>query len=85
MSRSNVAGALQSLKGVTVNCHNPCLFENSPTRSLLGLQAYLGYTFSVGFLNPEDGTDWSCRNVGEKLPMFAVEQRSSRVQGPLHF
>jgi hypothetical protein len=72
MNRSNVAAALQSPKSMTVNFHSPCTFENFPTRSVLGLQAYLGYKLSFGFLNPEDGTDRFRRNFGKKLPMFAA-------------
>jgi hypothetical protein len=72
ISRSNVAGALQSQKGMNVNFYSPFPFENAPKRSLLGIQAYLGYKLSFGFLNPEDGTDRFYRNVGNKLPIFAA-------------
>jgi len=71
-SRSNVAGALHSPKGMTLNCHSPRPFENAPTWSILVLQAYLCYKLSFGFLNAEDGTDWFCRNFCKKLPMFAA-------------
>jgi len=72
MSRSNVAGALQSQKGMTMNFHSPCPFENASTQSLLGLQAYLDYKLSFGFLNSEDGADRFRRNFGKKLPMLAA-------------
>jgi len=52
MNRSNVAAALQSPKSMTVNCHSPCKFENVPTRSVLGLHAYLSYKLSFCFLEP---------------------------------
>ena len=88
MSRSNVAGALQSLKSMTVNCHSPCPVENTPTRSLLGIQSYLGYKLSFGFLNPENGTD-KFAETSVRIFQFSLgnnaEQRSSRVQGPLQF
>jgi len=33
---------------------------------------HLGNRLSLGFFNPEDGTNWLSRNISKKLPLLAA-------------